>query len=130
MKRQRDDNMTNESKQELAEDRTDWALERTLLAKDRTFSAWVRTGIAAVAAGLATARLLDSVDFPWIARTVGIILTVTGALIFALGYLSYRKSLIKIADKGVRGWPLWIKLLITIALILSTALCLLLIFQE
>jgi putative membrane protein len=122
--------MAKESKQELAEDRTDWALERTLLAKDRTFSAWVRTGIAAVAAGLATARLLNSVDFPWIARTVGVILTVTGALIFALGYLNYRKGIKQISQKGVRDWPLLIKRLITIALILSTVLILLLIFHE
>ncbi len=118
--------MIEESKHELAEDRTDWALERTLLAKERTFSAWLRTGIAAVVAGLATSRLLDSVDYPWIARTVGVILTITGALIFALGYLTYRKSINRLAD----GRPLWIKLLITIALILSTALCLFLIFQK
>jgi putative membrane protein len=122
--------VTKESKQELAEDRTDWALERTLLAKERTFSAWVRTGIAAVAAGLATARLLDSVDLRWIARTVGVLLTVVGGLIFLLGFLSYRKGLDKIADKFEQGSPLWMILLITIALISSTILCLLLIFQE
>ncbi len=121
--------MSKKYKQELAEDRTDWALERTLLAKERTFSAWGRTGIAAVAAGLATARLLGSVELAWVARAVGVLLILIGGLIFAVGFLSYRKALDKLAEKGVRGSPFWIISAITLALMISTVLSLLLIFE-
>jgi putative membrane protein len=122
--------MVDESKQEMAQDRTDWALERTLLAKERTFSAWGRTGIAAVAAGLATARLLGSVEPAWLALTVGMLLICTGGVIFTVGFLSYRKALDKLAERGVRGSPLWIILVITLVLMASAVLSLLLIFTD
>ena len=44
--------MSNKSKHDMAEYRTDWAYDRTLLAKERTFAACGRTGISAMAAGL------------------------------------------------------------------------------
>ncbi len=122
--------MPTESKHELAQDRTDWAQERTLLAKERTFSAWGRTGISAMAAGLAISRLLGSVGSPWIARTLGAVLILTGGAIYALGFLSYRKTLRKFAEEGVRGTPLWIIAAITLALLFSTVLGLLLVFAE
>ncbi len=118
------------SPRELAKDRTDWAQERTLLAKERTFSAWGRTGIAAMAAGLAIARLIEVADSPWIARTIGAILIVTGGAIFALGFFSYRKALKQLADEGVRGMSIWAIGILTFGLMFSAALALLLIFQE
>jgi putative membrane protein len=118
------------SKQELAEDRTDWAQERTLLAKERTFSAWGRTGMSAMAVGLGIARLLDVTDSPWIARTIGAVLIVTGGAIFALGFFSYRKALKQLADEGVRGMSIWAIGILTFGLMVSAALALLLIFQE
>lgn len=118
------------SKQKLAEDRTDWAQERTLLAKERTFSAWSRTGMSAMAVGLGIARLLNTTDNPWIARTIGAVLIVTGGAIFALGFFSYRKALQKLADEGVRGMSIWAIGILTFGLIVSAALALLLIFQE
>ncbi|MCF8146066.1 MAG: DUF202 domain-containing protein [Deltaproteobacteria bacterium] len=119
---------STESTQELAEDRTDWAKERTLLAKERTFSAWGRTGISAMAAGLGIARLLGSVGSPWIAKTVGAMLILTGSAIYVLGFLSYRTALRKLAKEGVRGTSLWIIGGITSVLMLSAVLSLLLIF--
>lgn len=122
--------MVAESKKDMAQDRTDWAQERTLLAKERTFSAWGRTGISAMAAGLAISRLLSSVESPWIARTLGVVLILTGGLIYVLGFLSYRKTLKALADEGVRGTSLWVVGTITFALLFSAALALLLIFEE
>jgi putative membrane protein len=121
--------MATESKQELAQDRTDWAQERTLLAKERTFSAWGRTGISAMAAGLAIARLLGSVESPWIARTVGALLIFTGGAIFVLGFLSYRKALRKLAEEGIRGTSIWIIAAVTLALMFSAVLALFLVFE-
>ncbi|HEV2132086.1 MAG TPA: DUF202 domain-containing protein [Longimicrobiaceae bacterium] len=118
------------SRQELAEDRTDWAQERTLLAKERTFSAWGRTGMSAMAVGLGIARLLATTENPWIARTIGAILIVTGGAIFALGFFSYRKALKQLADEGVRGMSIWAIGILTFGLMVSAVLALLLIFQE
>ena len=115
---------------EQAEERTDWAQERTLLAKERTFSAWGRTGLSAMAAGLGIAHLLESTDYPWITRTVGVLLILTSGLIFAIGFISYRKALQKLSEKGIRGTSIWVIGLITIFLIFSTILALLLIFHE
>lgn len=127
----------DESKQELAQDRTeqaeertDWAHERTLLAKERTFSAWGRTGLSAMAAGLGIAHLLGSTAYPWIARTVGVLLILTSGLIFIIGFISYHKALQKLAEKGIRGTSIWVIGSVTIFLILSTILALLLIFYE
>lgn len=129
--------LQDESSQELAQDRTeqamdrtDWAEERTLLAKERTFSAWGRTGLSAMAAGLGIAHLLGSTSYPWIARTVGILLILTSGLIFVLGFMSYRKALQKLAEQNVRGTSLWVIGLITLFLILSSVLALLFIFWE
>lgn len=120
----------DKSKQELAEDRTDWAQERTLLAKERTFSAWGRTGLATLAVGLAIARLLSSVESKWLALTIGALLIFTSTLIFILGFLSYRKALKELAEQGIRGTPIWIIRLITIVLVICAILAMVMIFQE
>lgn len=133
----KEEDLSNESKDEMAQDRTekadertDWAEDRTLLAKERTFSAWGRTGLAAIAAGIGIARLLKSVESQWIATTVGILLILTGGMIFLLGFFSYRKALKKLEEQGVRGTSLWLIGLITLFLLLSTVFALILIFEE
>ncbi len=126
--------MPNESKQgmaedrtELAEERTDWAQERTLLAKQRTFSAWVRTGLAAMAVGFAIAQLLGDVQPQWMVRTIGTILILTGGAIHGIGFWGYRKTLQKLEQEGVRGISIWFIGLITLALVLSAGIGLVLI---
>ena len=114
----------------MAEHRTDWAHERTLLAKERTFAAWGRTGISAMAAGLAIAKLLGSVESPWIARILGMALILTGGIIYALGFLSYRNALKKLVEEGVRSTPLWAIGVITLLLMFSAVFALLLLFEE
>ncbi len=120
----------NKDKSELAEDRTDWAMERTLLAKERTFSAWGRTGISAMVAGIGIARFLTSVESPWVARALGMILVATGAAIYIIGFLSYYKALKKLSEKGIRNSSIWIIGIITIGLLVSAGLAFLLLFQE
>ncbi|MFO7738492.1 MAG: DUF202 domain-containing protein [Desulfatiglandaceae bacterium] len=122
--------MSNNSKHDMAEHRTDWAHERTLLAKERTFAAWGRTGISAMAAGLAIAKLLGSVESPWIARILGMALILTGGIIYALGFLSYRNALKKLVEEGVRSTPLWAIGVITLLLMFSAVFALLLLFEE
>jgi putative membrane protein len=120
----------NEDKNELAEDRTQWAIERTLLAKERTFSAWSRTGISAMVAGIGIARFLSSVNSPWVARTLGIVLVATGAAVYIIGFISYYKALKKLSEQGVRSTSIWLIGIITIGLLVSAGLAFLLLFQE
>jgi len=124
------DDSPQEDRKEMAEARTDWAEERTLLAKERTFSAWSRTGVAAMAAGLGIARFIEVADSPWIVRSIGVVLVVASAFVFALGFFSYRTALRKLTEEGVQGMPLWAIAILTGALIVSSVLAMLLIFQE
>jgi putative membrane protein len=118
------------SRNELAEDRTDWAQQRTLLAKERTFSAWTRTGLSCMAVGLGIARLLSSVDSLWLARALGAILIITGGVIFALGFISYRRALIKLSEEGIRSTSIWLIGVITLSMVLGSVLALILLFVE
>lgn len=107
------------SRTELAEDRTEWAHRRTLLAKERTFAAWVRTGLAAIAVGFAVAQLLRDFEPQWLVMIISGVLVLTGMIVLALGYLSYRKTFRELLQEGVRGLPVWIIGGITLLLILS-----------
>jgi putative membrane protein len=124
------DESKHPSRNELAEDRTEWAQQRTLLAKERTFSAWTRTGLSCMAAGLGIARLLSDVDSLWIARALGAVLILTGGVVFAVGFFSYRRALIKLAEEGIRSTSIWLIGVITLAMVLGSALALILIFVE
>ncbi|MDQ3399352.1 MAG: DUF202 domain-containing protein [Deinococcota bacterium] len=93
---------------QLAEDRTDWAQERTLLAKERTFSGWLRTGLAMVAAGLGVTRLLPEVEPEWLVLSLGTALVLMGGVAVAMGFWSYRKTLKRLEEEGIRGVPAWI----------------------
>jgi putative membrane protein len=124
------DESKHPSRNELAEDRTEWAQQRTLLAKERTFSAWTRTGLSCMAAGLGIARLLSDVDSLWIARALGAVLILTGGVVFSVGFFSYRRALIKLAEEGIRSTSIWLIGVITLAMVLGSALALILIFVE
>jgi putative membrane protein len=112
----------------LARDRTDWARERTMLAKQRTFTAWVRTGLAALAAGIAGARLLEELEPQWLTRSLGAALIAISAVIFVLGFLNYRKTFRKLRDAGMVSYRVWVVGMISVALVLSSAAGLALIF--
>lgn len=118
-----------EDRTEWAEERTDWAEERTLLAKERTFAGWARTGLASGAAGVAAARLLGEVGEPWMPLALGSLLLVLAGAVYVIAFLSYRKALRALADKGIRGTSLWAIGAVTAGLALSSVLGLLMIFQ-
>lgn len=71
--------MPEESKRELARERTDFAEDRTVLANERTFAGWLRTGYAGIAIGLAFNALFGRVEPGWIAKLIA-----TGFLIIAV----------------------------------------------
>ena len=71
--------MADESKGELARERTDFAEDRTVLANERTFAGWLRTGYAGIALGLAFNALFGRVEPGWIAKVIA-----TGFLVIAI----------------------------------------------
>ena len=111
----------------LAVERTEWARERTMLAKQRTFTAWVRTGLAALAAGIAGARLLEALEPQWLVRSVGAALISVSGLIFLLGFVNYRKSFRKLQEAGMVSYRVWVVMMISAVLVLTSAAGLLLV---
>lgn len=122
--------MANESKQQLEEQRTDWAMERTVLAKQRTFSAWVRTGLTTMAVGFAVIRLLSEMKPLWMIDTAGAVFILTGGFIIILGFWRYRDTFRKLQQEGVPSIPIWLIGLITAALLIGGGLVLALIFLQ
>lgn len=103
------------------------ARERTGLAEERTFAAWIRTGLAMMGAGLAAAKLLPGTTIPWLARLFGIILVLTGGIVFVLGFNTYYRSLKQLLQEGYELTPAWAVGGVAAALILSTLVALVLI---
>ena len=117
-------------KQDLAEERTNWAHERTRLAKERTFAAWVRTALASVGIGLVVVKLLPSVEPRWLVRTSGIVFVLSGAVIFLLGFRTYYGVLKKLEKAGFEGTPAWFMGALSAVLVLSSVLGLVLVLAE
>jgi putative membrane protein len=121
---------SRESKQELAQERTDWAKERTLLAKQRTFAAWLRTGLSSVAVGFAAAEFLGDLEPQWLVKTASILLVVSGGVIFVIGFLGYRDTFRKLQEEGTQGISPWIIGGVTLAMLLGATLLLLAVVGE
>jgi putative membrane protein len=122
--------LPNESEQQSAEKRKDWALERTLLAKERTFSAWMRTGLSTIAVGFAIVKLLEGMGPPWIIHTAGAVLIFTGSAIQVMGFLGYRDTFRKLQEEGVEARSIWFIGFISAAVLFSSGLVVILIFFE
>ena len=72
-----------EDRTEWAEDRTDWAEDRTVLANERTFAGWMRTGMAAVAVAIGLKAVFGAFEPTWAAKAVATL------FIFAALYIFY-----------------------------------------
>lgn len=94
--------------EELARERTETAHERTLLAVERTFSAWVRTGLGCVATGFAIVKLMSEGEPEWLVRGVGTLFVTVGALIFGVGFWTYRRAMKHVPVTPIRGAPGWV----------------------
>lgn len=108
----------------LAVERTDLARQRNRLAEQRTYSAWVRTGLAAVAGGFAIAKLIDPTEPNWATGLVGALFILTGATMFVLAYLSYRRSALLAPHPDSVGVPTWLLGLLTLILLVGSAISL------
>jgi putative membrane protein len=68
-------------KQQLAEERTDWAEDRTILANERTFAGWMRTGFASIAVGVGF-NLLTKLEPVWVPKAIATAFLLIAVCIF------------------------------------------------
>lgn len=71
-----------EERTQWAENRTDWAEDRTVLANERTFAGWLRTGLASAGIGLAFNALFGKLEPAWFPRTLATLFIVIAVFIF------------------------------------------------
>jgi putative membrane protein len=94
-------NWSNKTSNELAEDRTDFALKRTVMAADRTLMAWVRTALSMISFGFTIYKLLQSFhESPDISigeridpSSAGLFLVGLGTISMALGTFEYWQTI-------------------------------------
>ena len=97
---------TTATTQELAQQRTDWALERTRLSNERTLIAWLRTGLALLGFGAIVPRLLDGIEAQWLVNLLAVLFVLIGTVIVAMGVHAYRQMASVLTDaEQVIPWP-------------------------
>lgn len=105
--------------------------QNTLLAAERTYSAWVRTGLACVGGGLAVGKGFAASQplARLLALGAGLLLIVTGVLIFAWATRDYLQVCARLRHAQfktpLRGFMLLITALLLVAAALSAAILLL-----
>ena len=115
---------------QLAEERTVLARQRNILAVERTLSAWIRTGLSLNAVALIMPKLIETGRWLGIERIIGVILTLTAAVMYYVALWRYHIASQKLIAQGIEVTPhKWIDLMIA-ALIFSSLLSLLLLFRE
>lgn len=73
-----------EDRTQWAEDRTDWAEDRTVLANERTFAGWLRTGLASAGIGLGFNALFGKLEPAWFPKTLATLFIMAAVFIFWL----------------------------------------------
>jgi len=122
--------MAEKSKQELAEDRTDWAFQRNLLAEQRNFSAWIRTGLTAMAVGFAVVKLFGETRPSWVPPVVGALMVSAGIAVHLFSLWGYWRTFRALRHEGLPSLPIWSVAGVTLALVLGGSAMLVLILAE
>jgi uncharacterized membrane protein YidH (DUF202 family) len=82
-----------------------------------------------VVAGLGIARLLSAGEWMWMARVIGVILILTGGGIYVIAFRRYCQACRLVEQEGTRATPIWLMSILVAALLLSSLLALVLLFQ-
>ncbi len=92
-----------EDRTEWAESRTDWAEDRTLLANERTFAGWMRTGMAAVALALGLRAVFRPFEPTWVPKLAASLLILCAIFIFYAAWESTKRTLARLDDHSANG---------------------------
>lgn len=79
-----------EDRTEFAESRTDFAEDRTLMANERTFAGWMRTGLACLGLALGFQAVFAKIDPVWLPKLVASGFAGIAILIFVSAYRQAR----------------------------------------
>jgi putative membrane protein len=79
----------NESKNELAEERTHFAEDRTVQATERTFAGWIRTAFAAIGVGVGFHALFGELQPLWLPKSIASLFILLAA---AIAYTAERRA--------------------------------------
>ncbi len=60
----------DDTRNELAVDRTDMAEDRTIMAVERTFAGWIRTAFASIGIGLGFRAIFGDLDPTWLPKGI------------------------------------------------------------
>jgi putative membrane protein len=69
-------------KQELAQERTNWAEDRTIMANERTFSSWMGTGLGAIGVAIGLQAVFGEFEPVWAAKGVASMFLAIAILVF------------------------------------------------
>ncbi|GAA4641848.1 hypothetical protein GCM10023115_02210 [Pontixanthobacter gangjinensis] len=89
------------SSNELAEQRTDWAEDRTVQATERTYAGWLRTAFAAIGIGLGFRALFGEFDPPWLAKGIATVFILLGGIVAWSAQRNACKSLSRLSTHDV-----------------------------
>src|SRR5689334_656798 len=97
---------------QLAQERTDWALGRTIMALERTLMAWLRTAVSLISFGFTLYKILEalvqkgSVPMdPRAPRDMGLLLIFLGMAMLGVGIIEYRNAKKNILGDSCRKLP-------------------------
>jgi putative membrane protein len=105
------------SANELAQERTDWALDRTIMAADRTLMAWVRTALSMISFGFTIYKFLQTMNTPAslmpadAPKNLPLTLIGLGIVSLVLAWLEYIAHLKRLGRPRGNAWrhlSLWI----------------------
>jgi putative membrane protein len=113
--------MPDDTRVELAEDRTDYAEDRTLLAAQRTYGAFLRTGLGAVAVALGVQALLRQISPNWPGKMIATVFCACAILLFVGGFVDFLRARRKLEGHTLSLPPVWLPALLSFALALAAA---------
>lgn len=118
-------NDTKLTSNELATERTDWALKRTLMALERSLMAWLRTAISLISFGFTIFKFLDALQKKGTvlmqehaARNLGLFLILLGMGFLILGMVEFKIAQKLLIDKTERVFPVSVTLLAAVGVLL------------
>lgn len=76
-----DTKSSNDSSNDLAEQRTDLAEDRNIMAVERTFAGWIRTAFAAIGIGLAFRAVFGEFQPPWLGKAIATMFVAAGGIL-------------------------------------------------
>ncbi len=90
-------------KENLAENRTDWAEDRTIMANERTFASWTGAGMGAIGLALGFKAIFGDFQPTWIARLIAQVPLCAAIVLFWAAQHKASKTLTRLTERQVEA---------------------------